>query len=185
MAQINGGEQEEEHSQTLGVLLKVRLAWAVPSHTPPPPRHRALPRGAMSKEWAIKIKTVDMEEKPLAEGEKTMVDFSTDTAKEAMLANAYEQDVASYIKNAFDKKYGCARALSNAAPPRRLAAPPPPAPPPRTRENPAPTPPACTLRSGTWHVVVGENYATNVVHATKHFIFFYIGPKAILIFKSG
>ena len=51
----------------------------------------------MSKEWAIKIKTVDMEEKPLAEGEKTMVDFSTDTAKEAMLANAYEQDVASYF----------------------------------------------------------------------------------------
>ena len=89
----------------------------------------------MSKEWAINIKTVDMEEKPLAEGEKTMVDFSTDTAKEAMLANAYEQDVASYIKNAFDKKYGCARALSNAAPPRRLAAPPPPAPPPRTRES--------------------------------------------------
>ena len=64
------------------------------------------------------------------------------------------------------------------------AAPPPPAPPPRTRE-PAPTPPASPLRSGTWHVVVGENYATNVVHATKHFIFFYIGPKAILIFKSG
>ena len=68
----------------------------------------------MSKEWAIKIKTVDMEEKPLAEGEKTMVDFSTDTAKEAMLANAYEQDVASYIKNAFDKKYGCARAIAAA-----------------------------------------------------------------------
>ena len=140
----------------------------------------------MSKEWAIKIKTVDMEEKPLAEGEKTMVDFSTDTAKEAMLANAYEQDVASYIKNAFDKKYGCARALSNAAPPRRLAAPPPPrhAAARATAANP-PTPPASPLRSGTWHVVVGENYATNVVHATKHFIFFYIGPKAILIFKSG
>ena len=79
----------------------------------------------MSKEWAIKIKTVDMEEKPLAEGEKTMVDFSTDTAKEAMLANAYEQDVASYIKNAFDKKYGCARAFIErhaAAPPRRATA---------------------------------------------------------------
>ena len=143
----------------------------------------------MSKEWAIKIKTVDMEEKPLAEGEKTMVDFSTDTAKEAMLANAYEQDVASYIKNAFDKKYGCARAICRrncrrpraAAPPRRRR--------PRHRRrahaNPAPTPPASPPRSGTWHVVVGENYATNVVHATKHFIFFYIGPKAILIFKSG
>ena len=71
---------------------------------------------------------------------------------------------------------------------------PPPAPPPprrrrprhrRAHANPSPTPPASTLRSGTWHVVVGENYATNVVHATKHFIFFYIGPKAILIFKSG
>ena len=55
----------------------------------------------------------------------------------------------------------------------------------RAHANPAPTPPASPLRSGTWHVVVGENYATNVVHATKHFIFFYIGPKAILIFKSG
>ena len=142
----------------------------------------------MSKEWAIKIKTVDMEEKPLAEGEKTMVDFSTDTAKEAMLANAYEQDVASYIKNAFDKKYGCARA----SPPRRRAARRAAAAASRRRPrhrrahaNPAPTPPASPLRSGTWHVVVGENYATNVVHATKHFIFFYIGPKAILIFKSG
>ena len=90
----------------------------------------------MSKEWAIKIKTVDMEEKPLAEGEKTMVDFSTDTAKEAMLANAYEQDVASYIKNAFDKKYGCARAITAAIaaarappPPRRAA-----------RRHPAATP---------------------------------------------
>ena len=144
----------------------------------------------MSKEWAIKIKTVDMEEKPLAEGEKTMVDFSTDTAKEAMLANAYEQDVASYIKNAFDKKYGCARAFIErraAAPPRRTTAAASRRRPRhrRAHANPAPTPPASTLRSGTWHVVVGENYATNVVHATKHFIFFYIGPKAILIFKSG
>ena len=88
---------------------------------------------AMSKEWAIKIKTVDMEEKPLAEGEKTMVDFSTDTAKEAMLANAYEQDVASYIKNAFDKKYGCARAIAGAIAAAR--APPPPA---RRRRPPPP-----------------------------------------------
>ena len=70
--------------------------------------------------------------------------------------------------------------------PRAAAAraPPPPAPPPRTRESRADAA-RPTLRSGTRHVVVGENYATNVVHATKHFIFFYIGPKAILIFKSG
>ena len=96
----------------------------------------------MSKEWAIKIKTVDMEEKPLAEGEKTMVDFSTDTAKEAMLANAYEQDVASYIKNAFDKKYGCARCYRTprrraASPRHRRRAAPPPAPPPQIRADAA------------------------------------------------
>ena len=40
-------------------------------------------------------------------------------------------------------------------------------------------------RSPTWHVVVGSNYGSHVVHATKNFIYFYIGPKAILIFKSG
>ena len=40
-------------------------------------------------------------------------------------------------------------------------------------------------RSPTWHVVVGSNYGCQVVHATKNFIYFYLGPKAILIFKSG
>ena len=40
-------------------------------------------------------------------------------------------------------------------------------------------------RSPTWHVVIGTNYGSHVVHATKHFIYFYLGPKAILIFKSG
>jgi len=39
--------------------------------------------------------------------------------------------------------------------------------------------------SPTWHVVIGTNYGSHVVHATKHFIYFYLGPKAILIFKSG
>mmetsp|Transcript_21486 Transcript_21486/g.43927 ORF Transcript_21486/g.43927 Transcript_21486/m.43927 type:complete len:90 (+) Transcript_21486:53-322(+) len=39
--------------------------------------------------------------------------------------------------------------------------------------------------SPTWHVIIGTNYGSHVVHATKHFIYFYLGPKAILIFKSG
>mmetsp|Transcript_44736 Transcript_44736/g.95163 ORF Transcript_44736/g.95163 Transcript_44736/m.95163 type:complete len:89 (-) Transcript_44736:285-551(-) len=39
--------------------------------------------------------------------------------------------------------------------------------------------------SPTWHVVIGTNYGSHVVHATKHFIYFYLGPKAILLFKSG
>jgi len=39
--------------------------------------------------------------------------------------------------------------------------------------------------SPTWHVVIGTNFGSHVVHATKNFIYFYLGPKAILIFKSG
>ncbi|KAF8842371.1 hypothetical protein BDN67DRAFT_965933 [Paxillus ammoniavirescens] len=36
----------------------------------------------------------------------------------------------------------------------------------------------------TWHVVVGKNFGSYVTHETKHFIYFYIGPLAILIWKS-
>ena len=39
--------------------------------------------------------------------------------------------------------------------------------------------------SPTWHVVIGTSYGSHVVHATKHFIYFYLGDKAFLIFKSG
>merc|ERR1711971_554140 len=37
----------------------------------------------------------------------------------------------------------------------------------------------------TWHCILGTNFGSHVVHATKHFIYFYLGPVAILIFKSG
>lgn len=36
----------------------------------------------------------------------------------------------------------------------------------------------------TWHVVVGKNFGSYVTHETKHFIYFYIGSLAILIWKS-
>jgi len=36
----------------------------------------------------------------------------------------------------------------------------------------------------TWHVVVGKNFGSYVTHETKHFIYFYVGPLAILIWKS-
>lgn len=39
--------------------------------------------------------------------------------------------------------------------------------------------------SPTWHVVIGTNYGSHVVHATKHFIYFYLGQVAVLLFKSG
>jgi len=36
----------------------------------------------------------------------------------------------------------------------------------------------------TWHVVVGKNFGSYVTHETKHFIYFYIGTLAILLWKS-
>ncbi|KAI9168240.1 hypothetical protein H9P43_007612 [Blastocladiella emersonii ATCC 22665] len=37
----------------------------------------------------------------------------------------------------------------------------------------------------TWHCVVGRNFGSYVTHETKHFIYFYLGQIAILLFKSG
>jgi len=37
----------------------------------------------------------------------------------------------------------------------------------------------------TWHCIVGRNFGSYVTHETKHFIYFYIGAIAILLFKSG
>jgi len=36
----------------------------------------------------------------------------------------------------------------------------------------------------TWHVVVGKNFGSYVTHETKHFIYFYVGQLAILVWKS-
>ncbi|KAH7335544.1 outer dynein arm light chain 8 [Rhizoctonia solani] len=36
----------------------------------------------------------------------------------------------------------------------------------------------------TWHVVVGKNFGSYVTHETKHFIYFYLGSLAFLIWKS-
>lgn len=37
----------------------------------------------------------------------------------------------------------------------------------------------------TWHCIVGRNYGSYVTHETKHFIYFYLGAFAVLLFKSG
>ena len=37
----------------------------------------------------------------------------------------------------------------------------------------------------TWHVIVGRNFGSYVTHETKHFLYFYLGQVAILLFKSG
>lgn len=37
----------------------------------------------------------------------------------------------------------------------------------------------------TWHCIVGRNFGSHVTHETRHFIYFYLGQVAILLFKSG
>ena len=37
----------------------------------------------------------------------------------------------------------------------------------------------------TWHCIVGRHFGSYVTHETKHFIYYYIGNMAILLFKSG
>ena len=38
--------------------------------------------------------------------------------------------------------------------------------------------------SPTWHVIVGRSFGSYVSHESKHFIYFYLGQVAVLIFKS-
>ena len=37
----------------------------------------------------------------------------------------------------------------------------------------------------TWHCIVGRNFGSYVTHEAKHFIYFYVGQVAVLLFKSG
>ena len=37
----------------------------------------------------------------------------------------------------------------------------------------------------TWHCITGRNFGSYVTHETKHFIYFYLGQVAVLLFKSG
>ena len=37
----------------------------------------------------------------------------------------------------------------------------------------------------TWHCIVGRNFGCDVTHETRHFIYFYLGQLAVLLFKSG
>lgn len=35
----------------------------------------------------------------------------------------------------------------------------------------------------TWHCIVGRNFGSYVTHVSRHFIYFYLGQMAILLFK--
>ncbi|KAK0569753.1 Dynein light chain [Tilletia horrida] len=36
----------------------------------------------------------------------------------------------------------------------------------------------------TWHAVVGKNYGSYVTHERRHFIYFYLGPIAFLLWRA-
>mmetsp|Transcript_27777 Transcript_27777/g.36408 ORF Transcript_27777/g.36408 Transcript_27777/m.36408 type:complete len:103 (+) Transcript_27777:68-376(+) len=36
-----------------------------------------------------------------------------------------------------------------------------------------------------WHVVIGRNFGSFVTHETRGFLFFYLGDKAVMVFKAG
>ncbi|KAI5809465.1 dynein light chain type 1-domain-containing protein [Pyronema omphalodes] len=37
----------------------------------------------------------------------------------------------------------------------------------------------------TWHCIVGRNFGSFVTHETKHFIYFYVGNLAVLLYKTA
>jgi len=41
------------------------------------------------------------------------------------------------------------------------------------------------MYGGVWQCVVGRNFGSFVVHDSQTFIYFYIGPVAVLLFRAG
>ena len=39
--------------------------------------------------------------------------------------------------------------------------------------------------SPTWHCIVGRSFGSYITHESKHFVYFYVGQLAVLLFKSG
>lgn len=37
----------------------------------------------------------------------------------------------------------------------------------------------------SWHCIVGKSFGSYVTHESKHFVYFYVGQLAVLLFKSG
>lgn len=37
----------------------------------------------------------------------------------------------------------------------------------------------------TWHVIVGRSFGSYVTHEKGHFMYYYVGPLAFLVFKTA
>ncbi len=40
-------------------------------------------------------------------------------------------------------------------------------------------------KNSVWHCVIGRKFASNITHESRFFIYYYIGTKAFLLFKSS
>lgn len=38
--------------------------------------------------------------------------------------------------------------------------------------------------SPSWHVIIGKNFGSRVTHEARRMVFFYLGDKAVLVFKA-
>ena len=92
-----------------------------------------------------------------ADMSEDMQQDAIDCATQALEKYNIEKDIAAFIKKEFDRKYAVYQSSFHQI-----------------------------LRySPTWHCVVGRNFGSYVTHESKHFIYFYLGQVAILLFKSG
>jgi len=103
------------------------------------------------------VKNADMSE--------DMQQDAIDIATQALEKFNIEKDIAAFIKKEFDKKYN-------------------------------PTWHCIVGKSRSWPlwsrilgkkliIIIGRNFGSYITHETKHFIYFYLGQVAILLFKSG
>ena len=128
----------------------------------------------MSDRKAV-IKNADMAE--------DMQQDAIDCATQALEKYNIEKDIAAFIKKEFDKKYNptwhciVGRNFGSCTRPR----PPPP-----------PERPCCRYAQRSGCLPLAAHPAArccrrlaDVTHETKHFIYFYLGQVAILLFKSG
>ena len=92
-----------------------------------------------------------------ADMSEDMQQDAIDCATQALEKYNIEKDIAAFIKKEFDRKYAVYQSSFHQI-----------------------------LRySPIWHCVVGRNFGSYVTHESKHFIYFYLGQVAILLFKSG
>ncbi|TAQ86566.1 hypothetical protein B7494_g5121 [Chlorociboria aeruginascens] len=123
--------------------------------------------GNMSSEKSVAEKPINPKEKldaqiKSADMTEEMQQEAIDVAQEAMSKYSIEKDIAQHIKKTVH------------APPHAN----------HRRAGADQLKQFDDRKGATWHCIVGRNFGSFVTHETKHFIYFYLGHCAILLFKT-